>query len=174
MLLDPNILACKDRAELLTQLAESRAVVDFTQGLDARFITKETCESLSKIRTKMYHLAFDFMKNEKAIIRGLKTFADNVKLQSGGRNCCVYVLTNFNTTFEEDMYRVMKIQEIGLLPDVRIYRKNSLSKRHILRDMQRWCNNRFIYHSQPDFMQYIPRKDGKSIQEIYFTKGGAE
>ena len=36
------------------------------------------------------------------------------------------------------------------------------------RDMQRWCNNRIIYRSCPDFMQYVPRKDGKTIKEIYF------
>ena len=40
-LLDANLLACKDRMELLKQLADSNANVDFTQGLDARLITEE-------------------------------------------------------------------------------------------------------------------------------------
>lgn len=167
VLLDANILGCRKRKELLQQLIDSKAKVDFTQGLDARFITPEIAEMLKQIKTKTYHFAFDFMKNEKQIIKGLKTFLDIVKPNK--RQCYVYVLTNYDTTFEEDYYRINKLREIGLDADVRIYRKNSLPKPHILRDLQRWCNNRIIYRSCPDFMEYIPRKkDGKTIKQIYF------
>ena len=163
ILLDANILACKDRISLLQSLIDSGATVDFTQGLDARFITPEIAEMLGKIKTKMYHFAFDFMKNEKQIVKGLKTFVDIVKPDE--RKCCVYVLTNYDTTFEEDIYRVRKLQELGLSPDVRVYRKNTAPP--ITRDLQRWCNNRFIYRSGVDFYDYIPRADGKTIREIY-------
>lgn len=165
VLLDPNILACKDRKELLRQLIDSKAKIDFTQGLDARFVTPQIANMLKEVNAKTWHFAFDFMKNEKRIVKGLKTFVDIVKPIA--RNCCVYVLTNYDTTFNEDYYRVKKIQEIGLTPDIRIYRKPSLPKRHIVRDLQRWCNNRFIYQSQPDFFEYVPRSDGKTIKEIY-------
>ena len=163
ILLDANILACKDRISLLQSLIDSGATVDFTQGLDARFVTPEIAEMLGKIKTKMYHFAFDFMKNEKQIVKGLKTFVDIVKPDE--RKCCVYVLTNYDTTFEQDIYRVRKLQELGLSPDVRIYRKNTAPP--ITRDLQRWCNNRFIYRSGVDFYDYIPRADGKTIREIY-------
>ena len=168
VLLDPNILACVDRKELLQQLIDSGAKVDFTQGLDARFITPEIADMLKKIKTKTYHFAFDFMKNEKQIIQGLKTFLEIVKPNK--RQCYVYVLTNYDTVFKEDWYRVEKLREIGLDPDIRVYRKNALPKRHILRDLQRWCNNRIIYRTQPDFWEYIPRKDGKKIKEIYIDE----
>ena len=164
VLLDANILACKDKKALLQQLIDSKAKVDFTQGLDARFITPEIAEMLKKVKTKTYHFAFDFMKNEKQITKGLKTFVDIVK--PNPRNASVYVLTNFDTTFEEDYYRVRKIQEVGLTPDIRVYRKNTAPR--ITRDLQRWCNNRFVYRSTPDFMEYVPRKDGKTIKELYF------
>lgn len=163
ILLDANILACKDRISLLQSLIDSGATVDFTQGLDARFITPEIAEMLGKIKTKMYHFAFDFMKNEKAIVKGLKTFVDIVKPDD--RKCYVYVLTNYDTNFEQDYYRIKKLQELGLSPDVRIYRKNTAPP--ITRDLQRWCNNRFIYRSGVDFYDYIPRADGKTIKEIY-------
>lgn len=166
VLLDPNILACRDRKELLQQLIDSGARVDFTQGLDARFITPEIAEMLKRIKTKTVHFAFDFMKNERQIIQGLKTFVDIVKPNK--RNAIVYVLTNFNTTFDEDYYRVKMIEDVGLTPDIRVYRKNIAPK--ITRDLQRWCNNRFVYRSTPDFMDYIPRKDGKTIREIYFKE----
>ena len=35
-LLDANLLACPDHERLILQLAESRAYVDFSQGLDIR------------------------------------------------------------------------------------------------------------------------------------------
>lgn len=165
VLLDPNILACRDRKELLQQLIDSGAKIDFTQGLDARFVTPEIAEILKKVNTKMWHFAFDFMKNEKQILKGLKTFVDIVK--PNRRYAYVYCLTNYDTNFYEDYYRVIKIQEIGLDPDIRIYRKNSLPQRHILRDLQRWCNNRIIYRSQPNFWDYVPRSDGKTIKETY-------
>ena len=169
VLLDANILGCRQRKELLQQLIDSKAKVDFTQGLDARFITPDIAEMLKRIKTKTYHFAFDFMKNEKRILKGLKTFKDIVKPNK--RQCYVYVLTNFDTTIQEDLYRIEKLRELGIDPDIRIYRKNSLPKRHILRDMQRWCNNRRIYRSCPNFMAYIPRKDGKTIKELYFSDG---
>lgn len=162
-LLDANLLACKDRMELLKQLADSKANVDFTQGLDARFITEEVAHALTKIKIKMIHFAFDFMKNEKRIIKGLKTFKEISGMSDN--KAVVYMLTNYDTTIEEDLRRVRMIKECGYLPDVRIYRKPTAPK--ILKDLQRWCNNRLLYRSC-DFMDYVPRVDGKTIKQLYF------
>lgn len=161
-LLDPNLLACKDRNELLGQLIDSKAKVDFTQGLDARFITEEIAHALVKIEIKMIHFAFDFMKNEKQIIKGLRTFKEISGISDN--KAAVYMLTNYNTTIDEDLYRLKMIRDCGYLPDVRIYRKPTAPQ--ILKDLQRWCNNRFLYRSC-DFMDYVPRSDGKTIRELY-------
>lgn len=162
ILLDANILACKDRLELLKQLADSKAWIDFSQGLDARFITEEVAKALNAVKKNIVHFAFDFMKNEKAIVKGLKMYSQYNKVSTSDS---VYILTNFDTTIEEDLYRVKMVQEAGFIPDIRIYRKNTAPQ--ILRDLQRWSNNRFIYRSC-DFMNYVPRKDGKTIRELYF------
>lgn len=163
VLLDANILACKDRIELLNQLADSKAKVDFTQGLDARFITEDVADALKRIKIKTVHFAFDFMKNEKAIIRGLRIYKEIVG--TSDRNAIVYILTNFNTKIEEDLYRVNMVQAAGFSPDIRIYRKHTAPQ--ILRDLQRWANNRLLYRSCK-FMDYVPRRDGKTIKELYF------
>lgn len=163
ILLDPNILACKDRKDLLQQLIDSGSKVDFTQGLDARFVTPKIAEMLKQIKTKTYHFAFDFMRNEKQIIKGLKTFMDIV--QPNPRNAIVYILTNFDTTFEQDYYRIKMVESVGMTPDIRVYRKNTAPR--ITKDLQRWCNNRHIYRTTPDFMDYVPRKDGRTIRETY-------
>lgn len=163
-LLDANLLACKDKIDLLNQLAKSGAKVDFTQGLDARFITDEVADLLAGIKIDKAHFAFDFMKNERAIIKGLQIFQQKCTVRS--REAIVYMLTNYDTTIKDDLYRVNAIRNLGFQPDVRIYRKSTAPR--VLRDLQRWCNNRFIFHSC-DFMDYVPRKDGKTIRELYFS-----
>ena len=161
-LLDANILACKERKELLNQLIESKAKVNFNQGLDARFITNDIAKLLAQIDIKMIHFAFDLMKNEKQLLKGLKIWGDISPVSR--RHQIVYILTNYNTTFEEDYYRVRKVRELGFNPDVRIYRKSTAPQ--ITKDLQRWSNNRFIYNTC-DFPDYVPRADGKSIKELY-------
>lgn len=164
VLLDANILACRQHIELLEQLAQSGAKVDFTQGLDARFINEKNLAILKRIKIKTMHFAFDFMRNERRIIKGLKLAKERLNISD--RDSIVYMLTHFDTSIKDDIYRVKMISSVGCMPDVRIYRKNSLPKRHILRDLQRWCNNRFLYHSCK-FFDYVPRSDGKAIREIY-------
>ena len=87
-----HILACRDREELLLQLIDSNANVNFSQGLDARFITPEIAELLKQVKKKRVHFAFDYVKNEKAIIKGLEIYKNNV----GGEDIkrIVYILTN--------------------------------------------------------------------------------
>lgn len=162
ILLDANLLACKDKMELLKQLADSGAKVDFTQGLDARFITEEVAKALSAVKKSIVHFAFDFMKNEKAIVKGLKMYSQYNKVSISDS---VYILTNFDTTIEEDLYRVKMVQEAGFSPDIRIYRKRTAPQ--LLKDLQRWSNNRILYRTT-SFMDYVPRKNGKTIRELYF------
>jgi hypothetical protein len=167
-LLDPNILACKDHMELLQQLVKSKAKVDFTQGLDARFINEDNVKLLKHMDISKIHFAFDSIQNEDQILKGLGMVKNETMIDD--RDAIVYILVNYDTTIEQDLYRVQKVQEMGFSPDIRIYRKNSLPRPHILRDLQRWANNRIIYRSCK-FMDYVPRSDGKTIRQLYFEKG---
>ena len=164
VLLDPNIMACREHKGLLKQLVDSGAYVEFNQGIDARFIDESNVELLSQIKMKIIHFAFDFMKNEERIIHGLRLAKQHLKLDDG--HSIVYMLTNFDTSIRDDLYRIKMLKEVGFFPDVRIYRKTSLPKRHILRDLQRWCNNRILYRSST-FFDYVPRADGVPIRELY-------
>ena len=163
-LLDANILACRDRNDLLIQLIDSNARVNFNQGLDARLIDKDVALLLNRVKKDKVHFAFDFMRNEEKITEGLRIYR-NVCCPDP-RNAIVYILTNYNTTFAEDWYRVCAVREAGYYPDIRVYRKASLPKRHILRDLQRWCNNRILYNSV-GFWDFVPRVDGKAMKEVY-------
>ena len=163
-LMDANILACRQHLDLLNQLKDSGASIDFTQGLDARFVNENNLKLLQQMKIKMIHFAFDFMDNKDRIVSGLKLAKEYLNLDD--RNSVVYMLTNYDTNIKDDLWRVKKIGELGYLPDVRIYRKAALPKRHILRDLQRWCNNRLLYRSC-NFFDYVPRADGLAIREIY-------
>ena len=162
-LLDPNLLACPDKKELLQQLIDSKAKIDFTQGLDARFINDEIAELICKCKIDIVHFAFDFMKNEKAILQGLECFKEHYK--GSDRALKVYVLTNYNTTHQEDWYRVKCISELGYQPYVMIYQKGTHDR--FLTDLQRYCNSSFIFRTT-SFEEYVPRKDGKSCKELYY------
>ena len=150
-LLDPNILAYKEHIELLQQLIDSKAKVDFTQGLDARLINEENARVLGDVRKVNVHFAFDLMKNEQQIIKGLELYSKYN--DETDREKTVYILTNYNTSFEEDWYRIEKVRELGYAPYVMIYRRENAPK--FTRYLQRWCNNRFIYRST-DFKDYQP------------------
>jgi hypothetical protein len=152
-LLDANILACKEHIGLLQQLADSKARVDFTQGLDARLLNEENARLLSKIKKNGVHFAFDTIKNEKQILKGLELYKNIVGLGNSDSDRAVYVLTNYDTTFEDDWYRISKLRELGYAPYVMIYRKPFAPK--ILKYLQRWCNNRFLFNST-DFKDYQP------------------
>lgn len=154
-LLDPNILACNDHLNLLEQLAESKSCVDFTQGLDARLITEKNVEILKKIKIKMVHFAFDNLKDEQAVIRGLKIYKEATKIDE--RKTGVYILTNYNTTHEEDLYRIYTVRDLGYMPYVMIYNKPSAPI--ITRRLQRWANNRIVYFSS-----------GKNFKNYDYTK----
>ena len=72
-LLDPNLLASKGHEKLLMQLADSKAWVNFSQGLDARLLTKDNIELINNVHVKNIHFAWDFVGNESQIRGGVRT-----------------------------------------------------------------------------------------------------
>ena len=156
-IMDANLLACKDREELLWQLAKSRAIVNFNQGLDVRLLDKQTATILNKVRIKRIHFAWD--NYEQATRKKLETARELLRIH--GSRVVVYVLTNFNTTIEQDLERIYAIREIGFDPYVMIYDKPNAPKEII--GWQRWCNNKFVYRSC-DFEEY---KKGASNDSMF-------
>ena len=96
-LLDPNILACPQHIDLLGQLAESKALVNVNQGIDARLLTERNIEALNALKMKRLHFAWDFMEQSDAVLRGLKRYKEHGAVKSD-RRLLVYVLVNYNTT----------------------------------------------------------------------------
>ena len=171
-LLDQNLLAAPERKELLQQLIDSKARIYFDGGMDVRLMNDEIIEMSKKLRVKDWHFAWDDPRENleskfKMIVeKGL------VKKDS----CGVYVLTNFWSSIEQDLHRIYTLRKYGFVPYVMIYDKQKFvdekgrwkkgveniftldQLRHfkICQHLQRWCNNRAIIKSCPNFTKYEP------------------
>lgn len=155
-LMDPNLLACRDHLELLEQLAASGAYVNFNQGLDCRFLTEKNIQALNMVKKKDIHFAWDHMRESENVLCGLRLYAEKARNKLHGAYATVYVLVNFDTTMEENLYRIYTLREMEYDPYVMVYDKPNAPQE--IKRLQRWCNNRFIFKSCIDFNDYDPKR----------------
>lgn len=151
--MSPNLLACKEHMNILGDLIESGATVNFNQGVDSRLLNESNIELLKQVKISTIHFAWDNISDEHLIVPKLKMFKDLTGISD--RKAIVYVLTNFNSTHEQDLYRVYKLRELGYSPYIMIYEKKTAPK--ITKQLARWVNNRFIWYKDPNgkFEDYV-------------------
>lgn len=155
VLLDPNLLACRDHPDLLRQLADSGAYVDFSQGLDIRMTTPANIALLNRVKVKNIHFAWDRPSdNLKPFFERYKEYATH---KIHGKWGTVYILVNHGSTIEQDLHRIYTVRELGFNPYVMVYDKPHAPR--IIKDLQRWCNAKWIMGACPDFKLYNPRKE---------------
>lgn len=156
ILCDPNILACKDWKDLLQQLIDSKAVVDFNQGLDIRMMNEEKIEMLNKVKVTELHFAWDRYKDKDVILPKFKMFAERYtglkNCNRGGHKISVYTLVNFDSTFEQDLERIYTLRELGYWAYVTIYDKAHCDRKY--KALARWANNRFVFAKCDRFEDY--------------------
>lgn len=160
-LLDPNISGASNFIELINELAETGAWIDFTQGLDLRLMTENKIEAIKKVKVKLIHFAWDKIEDADIIIEKLKLFINITKYHYS--KISVYVLVNFNSTFEQDLYRIYKIRELGANPFVMIYQKEKADRMY--RHLQRYVNGRAMFRSKncKNFNEYMSFIKDKNI-----------
>ena len=150
VLCDPNILACPEWKDLLWQLIDSKAIVEFNQGLDIRLMTEEKADLISKLRTKIIHFAWDRYEDKDKVVPKLKMFKE---ISGWDRHkLVVYMLVNFDSTIEQDLERVYILREMDYAPYVMVYDKANAPLK--IRKLQRWVNNRVIFYSTSRFEDY--------------------
>ena len=66
----------------------------------------------------------------------------------------VYVLTNFNTTPEQDLERVYTLRDMGYMAYVMIYDKQSVERGSDLRRLQRWVNSKIGFYACKKFENF--------------------
>lgn len=151
MLLDNNLTALPEHFEkILKQTIREKMRVDFNQGLDIRLLTGDMAQLLAKVRLwKQIHFAWDSMNYEKAVIRGIEVIKKYMPLS----RIMFYVLIGFDTTPEEDLYRVETLRGLKVDPFVMPFNKHDLYQKRFAR----WVNHKAIFKSV-EWKNYKPEK----------------
>lgn len=150
ILSDPNILASQDHRELLQQLIDSKAFVEFNQGLDIRLVNDNNIELLRQTKLTQIHFAFDRWQDKDIIEPRLRAFKEIGYDRNKGK-VMVYILVNYDTTLEQDLYRIQLCRELNFSPYPMIYDKEHAD--HVYKKLQRWCSN-YVFWSVPTFEEY--------------------
>lgn len=175
-LLDPNLLACPNAHKILYSILSKTThsgpvFIDFTQGLDIRLCDAETIKILNQLRVKSLHFAWDNPKHDLTDDFDHFSLHSNVK---DYRKRTVYILTNYWSTHEEDMWRIQTLQLLGYTPYIMVYDKQKyvdkngrpMPKAHagrtedqfrhflLCHHLQRWCNNKRLLYST-SFYDYM-------------------
>lgn len=150
-LLDNNLTAApmEHFRLIIQQIVERNLRVDFSQGLDIRLLSAEHAGLLTQVRLwKQIHFAWDRVGDEAAVRQGVKTLRDAMPLS----RVMFYVLIGYDSSPEEDLYRVLELRAMGVDPFAMPYRKRDPYQRAFAR----WVNHKAIFKRVP-WEQYRPR-----------------
>jgi len=165
-LLDNNILALGDHFEMICKQAIKENVkLDFNQGLDIRLLTKDHVKLLSQIKIDKPRFAFDHPQMADMIADRIGWLKDaGIKVSS------FYVLVGFDTTIEEDLFRlrllrkakqnayVMKYRPVT--PEQALHhRQRTYDELKILNGLSNWANQHWLFHKM-DFAEYLQEQRG--------------
>jgi hypothetical protein len=141
-LLDNNLTALPEHFEkICLQLTKEKIKTDFNQGLDIRLITPEMAQILAKVPlANQIHFAFDNVGLESNIRDGIATLTNN---GVAAHKLMFYVLIGFNSTPQEDLYRVETLRGLKVDPFVMPYNKTDDYQKRFAR----WCNHKAIFKS---------------------------
>lgn len=106
----------------------------------------------NRVRLKGIHFAWDSMRESDAILEKLRLYASLAKRKPNGDYATVYVLTNYDSTPEQDLYRVETLREMGYDPYVMIYEKPTAPL--VTKRLQGWVNNKRVFHTVKRFEDF--------------------
>ena len=119
-------------------------------------MTDEKAEMIKKIRVDSVHFAWDRYEDKNIIIPKFKAFKEITGWKA--RKTSVYVLTNFNTTLDQDLERIYTLRDMDYDPYVMVYDKEHTNGSDPVRKLQRWVNNRKIFKTIKRFEDYDPKR----------------
>lgn len=154
--LDNNFFANPRWKEAIDYLIKAGQMVNF-HGVDVRIMNEEQAFYLSKLKLKRrIHIAWDLPDID--LTEKLKEVTKYIK----PRNLSCYVLVGFNSTIEQDIYRLNRLKELGISPFVQPYRDFNNDRKPTLyeKDIAQWANKHQIFKSC-DFADFSPRKGFK-------------
>ena len=152
---DNNLTADPYCIDKLHEIRDRKLVVDINQGCDVRLMNDDIAKALSEVKhLRSLHYAWDLMGFEEQVLEGIETISRYIKPY---KHMC-FMLVGFNTSFEEDMYRFHKLNELKIDPFVMRFNEKKDDIR--LNHFTRWVNSR-IYRSCK-FEDYEPWKKAQA------------
>ena len=157
--LDNNFFASPEWKYSIEHLQKQKQPVKF-HGVDVRIMTEEQAYYLNKTRLKGgIHIAWDLPQID--LTQKLKEVTKYIK---PSKLVC-YVLVGFNSTREQDYFRLRTLKDLGILPFVQAYRdfENKRKPTQYEKDISRWANRMWLFNTM-DFKDYEPRKGFKCAE----------
>ena len=154
--LDNNFFANPEWRGAVEWLNATKLPVNL-HGVDVRIMNEEQCRALNSMKLhKGVHIAWDLPQLD------LKPKLEEVTKWIKPYKLTCYVLVGFNSTMEQDLYRLRTLKELGITPFVQPYRdfENERTPTMYEKDLARWTNKMWIFKSC-DFKDFEPRKGFK-------------
>lgn len=164
--LDNNFFANPEWMEAVKTLQSYGQPVKF-HGVDVRIMDEEQAYWLNTLKLKNgVHIAWDLPQID--LTDRLKAMTKYIKPYK----IVCYVLVGFNSTIEQDLYRLNTLKSLGILPFVQAYRDyaNNRIPTQYEKDLARWANRAWLFKSM-DFEDFEPRKGFKCRE--YLRESGA-
>ena len=139
-LLDNNILALPNHFKIIcSQARKYKISIDFNQGLDCRLLDQDIANELKSVKYKSLRFSFDDLSYFDDVDRAITLLHKNGIFYSTW-----YILTGFNTTLEEDVFRAKYLRSRRERAYIMKY-NNSKSK--YLIPLSEWVNHRDWFSS---------------------------
>lgn len=151
--LDNNFFANPEWRSAVEHLRKCRQPVKF-HGVDVRIMDEEQASALNSLKLKNgVHVAWDL----PGIDLTTQLTAITKYIKPWKITC--YVLVGFNSTIEQDLFRLRTLKSLGILPFVQAYRdyENKRKPTNYEKDLARWANRAWLFKSM-DFADFEPRK----------------
>lgn len=163
--LDNNFFANPEWPAAVEHLKKCNQPIKF-HGVDVRIMTEEMAAALNslKLKTGRIHIAWDLPQLD--LTDRLEAMIKHV---SAYKITC-YVLIGFNSTIEQDLYRLNTLKRLGIVPFVQPYRdyENKRTPTQYELDLARWANRTILFKSM-DFEDFEPRKGFKCRMHYYIN-----
>ena len=168
-LLDNNLTSESEHFErIVKQLVKNKVKTDFNQGLDIRLIDDAKAKLLSKVKlwkNGRLRFAWDSMDLEQDVLRGIEILTKYMLPY----RLMFYVLIGYDTTVDEDLYRVEMLKSLGVDPFAMPYDKNNPYQA----DFARWVERKEIFNSV-SWPDYRKTRGGDRYQTRQTSYSGAE
>lgn len=141
-ILNNNWLADYRWRETFQEIWDAGLILIDNNGFDVRLMTEESAKYIAKTKIQgQIHGAWDFMDHEIDVLRGIKHLL-NAGIKAD--KISIYVLIGFNTTEQEDIYRIKLLNDLRVLPFLMAYtHKYKKTNKTFIRKI----NNRWIFKS---------------------------